>query len=78
MFYVGLDIHSKYICVCILNDNGKIVQRLKVRQVDQMINVLEELSDRFASATRPVAVTGTITNCSRRWPRECPSRIRDC
>ena len=48
MFYVGLDIHSKYICICILSENGKIERQLKVRQVDQMMNVLEELPDRFA------------------------------
>ena len=48
MLYVGLDIHSKHISICILNDNGKIQQRLKVRQVDQMMNVLENLNDRFA------------------------------
>ena len=31
MFYVGLDIHSKYICICILNENGKTERQLKVR-----------------------------------------------
>lgn len=48
MLYVGLDIHSKHISICILNDNGKIERQLKVRQVDQMMKVLEELPDRFA------------------------------
>jgi len=48
MFYVGLDIHSKYIYICILNGDGKIHRQLKVRQVDQMMSVLEKLPDRFA------------------------------
>ncbi len=49
MLYVGLDIHSKHISICILNNNGKIERQLKVRQVDQMMKVLEELPDRFAA-----------------------------
>ena len=48
MLYVGLDIHIKNIFICILNDNGKIERQLKVRQVDQMMDVLEKLPDRFA------------------------------
>ena len=48
MLYVGLDIHIKNIFICILNDNGKIERQLKVRQVDQMMNVLKKLPDRFA------------------------------
>ena len=48
MFYAGLDIHCKHIAMCILNNEGKIVQRRTVRQVDQMTRVLAELPDRFA------------------------------
>ena len=48
MLYVGLDIHIKHIFIGILNDNGKIERQLKVRQVDQMMDVLEQLPDRFA------------------------------
>lgn len=48
MLYVGLDIHIKNIFICILNDNGKIERQLKVRQVDQMVDVLKKLPDRFA------------------------------
>jgi hypothetical protein len=36
MFYVGLDLHSKQITVCILDDNGKVVERSQVRQLDQL------------------------------------------
>jgi len=47
MFYVGLDIHCKHISICILDNNGKIVQRDKVRQLDQMTSLLKELPGRF-------------------------------
>lgn len=43
MLYVGLDIHSKHIDLCVISDRGGIVQRGKVRQVDQMVRVLEAL-----------------------------------
>ncbi len=48
MLYVGLVIHIKHIYICILNNDGKIERQLKVRQVNQMMNVLEKLTDRFA------------------------------
>ena len=48
MLYVGLDIHIKNIFVCILDDNGKVMRRVTVRQVDQMLDVLKKLPDRFA------------------------------
>jgi transposase len=47
MFYVGLDIHSKHISICVLNETGQIVLRSQVRAIDQMMRVLEGLSDRF-------------------------------
>ena len=47
MFYVGLDIHSKRISLCVLNETGKIVQRSQVRTIDQMMRILEALPDRF-------------------------------
>jgi transposase len=43
MFYVGLDIHAKQITVCVLDDDGKVHQRCQVRQVDQMLRLLEGL-----------------------------------
>ena len=27
MFYVGLDIHSKHISICVLNETGQVVHR---------------------------------------------------
>ena len=47
MFYVGLDIHSKSIAMCVLNEDGKVVQRRQVRQIDQMMRALQLLPDRF-------------------------------
>jgi transposase len=43
MFYVGLDVHSKWIVICVLNGDGKVVERQRVRQVDQLLAVLERL-----------------------------------
>jgi transposase len=47
MFYVGLDIHTKHISICVLNQDGKVHRRDQVRQVDQLVRVLEGLPDRF-------------------------------
>lgn len=47
MFYVGLDIHSKSITVCVLNGDGKVHRRCTVRQIDQMMAVLEGLPEPF-------------------------------
>ena len=47
MFYVGLDIHSRRISICVLNETGQINQRCQVRTIDQMMKLLERLPDRF-------------------------------
>jgi transposase len=47
MFYVGLDIHTNHISICVLNQDGKVHRRDQVRQVDQLVRVLEGLPDRF-------------------------------
>lgn len=47
MLYVGLDIHIKQISICVLNENGKLDRRAQVRSIDEMINFLEQLPDRF-------------------------------
>jgi transposase len=47
MLYVGLDIHTKHISVCVLNQDGKVYRRDQVRQVDQLVCILERLPDRF-------------------------------
>ncbi len=43
MLYVGLDIHSKLIVVCVLDENGKRLHRMAFRQFDQLMNWLERL-----------------------------------
>jgi transposase len=47
MFYVEVDIHSRYIALCVLNETGQIVHRAQVRTIDHMMRILEQLSDRF-------------------------------
>ena len=47
MLYVGLDIHSKRISICVLTSAGKIMHRSQVKTIDQMMRILEGLSDRF-------------------------------
>ena len=47
MFHVGLDIHSKHISLCALNETGQLIHRSRVRSIDQMMHVLEGLPDRF-------------------------------
>lgn len=43
MFYVGLDVHAKYITICVLDHKGEVYQRCQVRQLDQMMNFLKRL-----------------------------------
>ena len=47
MFHVGLDVHSRHISVCVLNETGQVAYRGRVRTIDQMMHVLEGLTDRF-------------------------------
>ena len=43
MFYVGLDVHSKFIMACVLNSDGKIHARHRLRQVAELLGVLKAL-----------------------------------
>ena len=47
MLYVGLDIHSKSITLCVLGETGQVVRRARVRTIDEMMRILEALPDRF-------------------------------
>ena len=47
MFYVGLDIHSKRIAICVLSETGQVARRAQVRTIDEMMRILEGLPDRF-------------------------------
>ena len=43
MLYVGLDIHSKSVAICILDEDGKIFQRRTAYGISHMMDVLESL-----------------------------------
>src|SRR5215831_830118 len=47
MLYVGLDIHTKHIALCVLSQTGQVVQRARVRGIDEMLVILKGLPDRF-------------------------------
>ena len=47
MLYVGLDIHSKHITLCVLDQSGQIFRRSRVRTIEEMMRILERLPDRF-------------------------------
>ena len=47
MLYVGLDIHTKHISLCVLNETGQVVRRDKVATIHEMMSILERLPDRF-------------------------------
>ena len=41
MLYVGLDIHSKHVAICVLDDNGKLFRRAQVRTIHETLEFLE-------------------------------------
>jgi len=47
MLYVGLDIHTKHIALCVLNESGQVVRRARVRGIEEMLALLKGLPDRF-------------------------------
>jgi transposase len=47
MFHVGLDIHTKHIAICALDEKGRVVHRSQVRSIQDMVRVLTSLPDRF-------------------------------
>src|ERR671936_1158954 len=47
MYYVGLDIHSKRIAICVLNEAGQVTHRSQVRGIEEMVRILKALPDRF-------------------------------
>src|SRR6516165_7553690 len=47
MLYVGLDIHSKRIAICALDEKGQVVHRSQVRGIEEMLRALKGLPDRF-------------------------------
>ncbi len=47
MLYVGLAIHTKHIALCVLSETGQVVQRARVRGIEEMLRLLKGLPDRF-------------------------------
>jgi transposase len=47
MFYVGLDIHTKHISICVLSETGQVAQRTRVRSIEAMVQILKSLPDRI-------------------------------
>jgi transposase len=47
MFHVGLDIHSKRMTICVLDETGQVFHRSQVRGIEDMPRVLRGLPDRF-------------------------------
>src|SRR5262245_27501026 len=47
MLYVGLDIHTKHIALCVLSQTGQVVQRAKVRGLEEVLRLLRGLPDCF-------------------------------
>src|SRR5689334_4769686 len=47
MFHVGLDIHTKRIAICVLDEKGQVVHRSQVRGIQDLVRVLTGLPDRF-------------------------------
>jgi transposase len=50
MLYVGLDLHTKRISICALNETGQVAHRSQVRSIAAMLRVLRGLPDRFEAS----------------------------
>ena len=47
MLYVGLDVHVKHITICVLNKDGKLSKRHQLPNMDDVVQFLKTLPDRF-------------------------------
>ena len=47
MFHVGLDVHLKYITVCILDSNGQVYQRCTLNSIGEVVEKLMQLPEPF-------------------------------
>src|SRR5262245_13721516 len=47
MLYVGLDIHTKHIALCVRGETGQVVQGARVRGLEEVLRLLRRLPDRF-------------------------------
>ncbi len=47
MFYVGLDVHAKFVAVCVLDDQGKKQREVKLGPVTELLHFLKSLDQPF-------------------------------
>ena len=75
MFYVGLDIHTTRISICVLGEAGQLVRRCQVRGIEEMLGTLKGLPDRFEvcyeascgyTPAEPDSASPGKGNCTRR------------
>ena len=64
MFYVGLDIHSKHISVCVLNEAGKFLHRTRVRASARRLRTCPQ----YAVSREGVGSFYVRLRCTT-WPR---------
>ena len=60
MFYIGLDVHTKQITVCVLNQDGKVHQRCQVREISQLMSFLEQVGEPFEVCFEASCGYGTL------------------
>src|SRR5262249_40525144 len=47
MLYVGLDIHTTRISICVLSQTGQVVHRSQVRSIEEVLRTLKGWPERF-------------------------------
>lgn len=67
MFYVGLDVHTTQITVCILNNDGKVHKRCTVRELKQLIEMLKQLTEPFQTCFE--------ASCNYGWLSEALQKV---
>lgn len=67
MFYVGLDVHTTQITICVLNNDGKVHKRCTVRELPQLIEFLAKLSEPFQTCFE--------ASCNYGWLSEALKKV---
>jgi len=66
MLYVGLDVHSKFTMVCVLNSDGKVIERQCLRRIEQLLDFLQRL---------PAFAVCYEASCGYGWLYEALSKV---